>query len=107
MGRRKAFLIGYVALVVSYGASAVVPSFSLFLFCRFVIGFASACHLCYYVLVTELIGREYRSLPAAFGGMMFAVGFTLVAVSAYLIPSWRPFTMLGVLLLLCAGVLFR
>ena len=107
MGRKRAFQIGYASLVVAVASSAVAPSYSLFLFCRFVTGFCCSSHLCYYVLMTEVLGADYRSLPAMIGAILFATSFPITALAFYLVPQWRVFMMIGAVLLLGAAPLFR
>ena len=100
-------MIGYVMIVATLIGCAVSPSYSVFLACRFLAGVAAGSYLCYYVLMTEVLGQDYRSLPATLACVVFGIGFSILAGIAYLVPNWRVFTLLGAATAVCSAPLFR
>ena len=107
MGRRKAFAIGYILMLLSVALAAVSPSYYVFVVSRFLCGVVVPAAIMYYVLVTEVVGAPYRSLVAIVSGALYGLGYLVISGLAYLLPSWRTFVLAGIVLLLCFAPLFR
>ena len=99
-------MIGYVMIVATLIGCAVSPSYSVFLGCRLMGGIATASFLTYYILLTELLGPGYRSLPTITGSCSFGMGFPVLALSAYFVQNWRVLVLLGAAMILCCAPLF-
>ncbi|CAD7082940.1 unnamed protein product, partial [Hermetia illucens] len=83
-------VIGFVAGI----ATAFSPSFWIFAFCRFLVGFAfDNCFTMMYILLLEYVGPKWRTFVA---NMSIAIFFTTAASVipwiAYYLADWKLFT---------------
>ena len=106
-GRRKVFLYSCVVFPVVTLASGLAPSYIMYAFTRLLIGAAYAGTLTYYVLNSEIVGTEYRSVTAIVGAICFSSGYLVLAVCAYYITNWRHLTLWSAILLLTPFIGWR
>ncbi len=95
---------------------ALSPNYYLFALGRFLIGFFIPGGITTFILLCEVTDPSKRSLLAVSQAAVFAIGYGVMALFAFLLPNWRWFTasiaiMTSVLIFLtrlvfCAIVIF-
>eukprot|EP00993_Chasmostoma_nieuportense_P000181 NODE_1165_length_1626_cov_31.177452_g1096_i0.p1 GENE.NODE_1165_length_1626_cov_31.177452_g1096_i0~~NODE_1165_length_1626_cov_31.177452_g1096_i0.p1 ORF type:complete len:537 (+),score=140.35 NODE_1165_length_1626_cov_31.177452_g1096_i0:33-1613(+) len=89
-GRRWTFFCTLSGCLLTSFASAVAPSYLIYLIAR---AATAACYagwgLASYVLLVEFLPSQYVAKAAGVCGVMFAVGECLVPLIAYGLPEWR------------------
>lgn len=99
IGRRNMYLCSSLLLFASTLISAMALTYTEFAVARFLTGFAAAgCIICYFVILMEIIGPDFRVTTGAVLVWMFSTGVMLLSLFAYYVPQWR-------MLLLFAAVL--
>ncbi|XP_078412827.1 solute carrier family 22 member 2-like [Cetorhinus maximus] len=89
-GRKCCFLFSIFATSVAGLAVAFAPNYIWFTIFRTLQGLLSkGGWLSAYVLITELVGMEYRRTVGIVNQMCFSFGMILLAAVAHLIPAWR------------------
>ncbi|XP_040920314.1 solute carrier family 22 member 2-like [Toxotes jaculatrix] len=89
-GRKMSFLMSNILNVISGIVVAVAPNYITILVFRTLLGFGvkggwMAC----YVLMTEIVGVEYRRTVGILYQMIFSVGVLILPLLAYFITDWR------------------
>lgn len=70
-------------------------NYHFFVLMRLLCAFAAAGFiLSSYVLSVELVGRESRNFAGLLGSGLFALGYSVVALSSYFVRNWRYLTFL-------------
>jgi len=99
IGRKNIYLCSSLLLFVSTLISAIAFTYTQFAIARFLIGFAAAgCILCYFVMLMEIIGPDYRAITGVILVGLFSASVMLLSLLAYLVPNWR--IILGILVVL-------
>ncbi|MCI4389673.1 hypothetical protein PGIGA_G00101320 [Pangasianodon gigas] len=89
-GRKSTFLMSCVLNTVTGILVAVSPNYISLLVFRALYGFGSkGGWMVAFVLITELVGVEYRRPVAVFIQMFFSIGILILPLMAYLITNWR------------------
>ncbi|XP_070781800.1 solute carrier family 22 member 2-like [Enoplosus armatus] len=89
-GRKISFLTSNILNLISGIALAVAPNYISVLVFRTVFGFAvKGGWMASYVLLTEIVGVEYRRTVGILYQMFFSVGILILPPLAYFITSWR------------------
>ncbi|XP_078086718.1 solute carrier family 22 member 2-like isoform X2 [Mustelus asterias] len=89
-GRKRCFLFSVFATSVAGLAVAFAPNYIWFTIFRTLQGLLSkGGWLSAYVLITEIVGMEYRRTVGIVNQMCFSFGMILLAAVAYFIPAWR------------------
>uniref|UniRef100_A0A673BYS8 Solute carrier family 22 member 2 n=1 Tax=Sphaeramia orbicularis TaxID=375764 RepID=A0A673BYS8_9TELE len=89
-GRRLSFLVSNVINVTSGMVVALAPNYISILVFRGVFGFAvKGGWMTCYVLMTEVVGKEYRRTVGILFQMLFSVGNLILPLLAYFITDWR------------------
>ncbi|KAK2889905.1 solute carrier family 22 member 2-like [Channa argus] len=89
-GRKLSFLMSNILNTISGILLAVAPNYVSILVSRTILGFGvkggwMAC----YVLLTEIVGVEYRRTVGILFQMFFSVGILFLPLLAYFITDWR------------------
>ncbi|XP_051511779.1 solute carrier family 22 member 2 [Myxocyprinus asiaticus] len=89
-GRMKSFLMTNIFIVVTGILVATSPNYIALLVFRALFGFGvKGGWMVGYVLITELVGVEYRRTVGVTYQMFFSIGLLILPLFAYLIPNWR------------------
>ncbi|XP_063079304.1 solute carrier family 22 member 2 isoform X2 [Engraulis encrasicolus] len=89
-GRKMSFLMSNLMNGIAGIIVAVAPSYSALLVLRTLYGFGvKGGWVAGYVLITELVGVEYRRTVGVLYQMFFSVGILLLPLIAYYIVDWR------------------
>ncbi|XP_037541581.1 solute carrier family 22 member 2 [Nematolebias whitei] len=89
-GRIKSLLLSNTINFVAGIAMAVVPNYISILVLRAVLGFSiKGGWMTAYVLLTEIVGVEYRRTVGILFQMIFSVGLLILPLLAYFITDWR------------------
>ncbi|XP_066533367.1 solute carrier family 22 member 2 [Hoplias malabaricus] len=89
-GRKMSFLVSNVLNAVTGVLVAVSPNYISLVVFRALHGFGvKGGWMTAYVLITELVGVEYRRTVGVLFQMFFSFGIIILALIAYLIPDWR------------------
>ncbi|XP_048457023.1 solute carrier family 22 member 3-like [Rhincodon typus] len=89
-GRKKCFLFSIFTTSVAGLAVAFAPSYLWFNIFRTLQGlFSKGGWLSAYVLITEIVGMEYRRTVGILNQMCFSFGMIILAAVAVFIPAWR------------------
>ncbi|XP_038583265.1 solute carrier family 22 member 2-like [Micropterus salmoides] len=89
-GRKISFLISNVLNLISGIVLAVAPNYISILVFRTIFGFAvKGGWMTSYVLLTEIVGVEYRRMVGTLYQMFFSVGILILPLLAYFITDWR------------------
>ncbi|XP_029352681.1 solute carrier family 22 member 2-like [Echeneis naucrates] len=89
-GRKVSFLMSNILNAISGFVLAVAPSFTFILVFRTILGFGvKGGWMSCYVLLTEIVGVEYRRTVGILFQMFFSVGVLLLPLLAYFITDWR------------------
>uniref|UniRef100_A0A3Q3WYI3 Solute carrier family 22 member 3 n=1 Tax=Mola mola TaxID=94237 RepID=A0A3Q3WYI3_MOLML len=89
-GRRLSFLLSNILNFITGMILAVAPNYISILVFRSVFGFAvKGGWMTSYVLLTEIVGVEYRRTVGILYQMFFSLGNLLLPLLAYFIPDWR------------------
>uniref|UniRef100_A0A673YNB4 Solute carrier family 22 member 3 n=1 Tax=Salmo trutta TaxID=8032 RepID=A0A673YNB4_SALTR len=89
-GRKTSFLMSNLLNGVAGILVAVAPNYISMLVFRTIFGFAvKGGWMSVYVLITELVGVEYRRMVGVLLQMFFSVGILILTLIAYLITDWR------------------
>ncbi|XP_029487208.1 solute carrier family 22 member 2-like [Oncorhynchus nerka] len=89
-GRKMSFLMSNLLNGVAGILVAVAPNYISMLVFRTIFGFAvKGGWMSVYVLITELVGVEYRRMVGVLLQMFFSVGILILTLIAYLITDWR------------------
>lgn len=108
LGRKKVFFINVTFVILSSLGFGLAPNYALFVFFRLTSAISCAgISISGNVLVVEVVGRSARSFAGFFGASFFSVGYSLLALLAYFIRSWRWLSVSVSLLGLCYYPLWR
>ncbi|XP_028296242.1 solute carrier family 22 member 2 [Gouania willdenowi] len=89
-GRRLSFLMSNLLNAITGVLVAVAPNYSSLLVFRTLFGFGvKGGWVAGYVLITELVGVQYRRTVGVLYQMFFSVGILLLPLLAYFIRDWR------------------
>ncbi|KAL6486556.1 hypothetical protein MHYP_G00059480 [Metynnis hypsauchen] len=89
-GRKVSFLVSNVLNALTGILVAISPNYISLVVFRALHGFGvKGGWMAAYVLITELVGVEYRSVVGVLFQMFFSFGVIVLALIAYLIPNWR------------------
>ncbi|GAA6226939.1 solute carrier family 22 member 2-like [Lates japonicus] len=89
-GRKVTFLISNIMNAISGIVLAVTPNYIAILVFRAIFGFAvKGGWMTCYVLLTEIVGVEYRRTVGILFQMFFSVGVLILPLLAYYITDWR------------------
>ncbi|XP_030627340.1 solute carrier family 22 member 2 [Chanos chanos] len=89
-GRKLSFLMSNLLNGITGILVAISPNYVVLLVFRAFYGFAvKGGWMVGYVLITELVGVEYRRTVGVLYQMFFSVGLLVLSLIAYLIPDWR------------------
>uniref|UniRef100_A0A3B4WXR3 Solute carrier family 22 member 3 n=1 Tax=Seriola lalandi dorsalis TaxID=1841481 RepID=A0A3B4WXR3_SERLL len=84
------FLMSFILNAISGFALAVAPNYISLLVFRTIFGFgAKGGWMTSYVLLTEIVGVEYRRTVGILYQMFFSVGVLILPLLAYFITDWR------------------
>ncbi|XP_051954840.1 solute carrier family 22 member 2 [Xyrauchen texanus] len=90
VGRKKSFLMTNIFIVVTGILVATSPNYTALLVFRALFGFGvKGGWMVGYVLITEMVGVEYRRIVGVTYQMFFSIGILILPPFAYLIPNWR------------------
>ncbi|XP_028252366.1 solute carrier family 22 member 2-like [Parambassis ranga] len=90
VGRKVSFLMSNLLNGIAGILVAVAPSYASLLVFRTLFGFGvKGGWVAGYVLITELVGVEYRRTVGVFYQMFFSVGILILPLLAYFITDWR------------------
>ncbi|XP_041815087.1 solute carrier family 22 member 2-like [Chelmon rostratus] len=89
-GRRISFLMSNILNVITGAVLAVAPNYISILVVRCLFGFAvKGGWMTSYVLLTEIVGVDYRRTVGILFQMFFSVGNLILPLVAYFITDWR------------------
>ncbi|XP_048063500.1 solute carrier family 22 member 2 [Megalobrama amblycephala] len=89
-GRMKSFLMTNLFIGVTGILVATSPNYIALLVFRALFGFGvKGGWMVGYVLITELVGVEYRRTVGVTYQMIFSLGLLILPLLAYFIPNWR------------------
>uniref|UniRef100_A0AAR2LNR5 Solute carrier family 22 member 3 n=1 Tax=Pygocentrus nattereri TaxID=42514 RepID=A0AAR2LNR5_PYGNA len=89
-GRKVSFLVSNVLSALTGILVAISPNYISLVVFRALHGFGvKGGWMVAYVLITELVGVEYRRVVGVFFQMAFSCGIIVLPLVAYLIPNWR------------------
>ncbi|XP_068564612.1 solute carrier family 22 member 2-like [Cebidichthys violaceus] len=89
-GRKISFLMSNILTVIAGIGLALTPNYIFILVLRSIFGFgAKGGWMSAYVLLTEIVGVEYRRMVGILYQMFFSVGVLLLPLLAYFITDWR------------------
>ncbi|XP_041721477.2 solute carrier family 22 member 2-like [Coregonus clupeaformis] len=89
-GRKISFLMSNLLNGVAGILVAAAPNYISMLVFRTIFGFAvKGVWMSVYVLITELVGVEYRRMVGVIFQMFFSVGILVLTLIAYLITDWH------------------
>ncbi|KAM9798098.1 LOW QUALITY PROTEIN: solute carrier family 22 member 2 [Neosynchiropus ocellatus] len=89
-GRKSSFLMASLLNGVAGILVAVAPNYLALLILRLLYGFGvKSGWVAGYVLITEIVGVEYRRTVGVVYQMFFSVGILLLPLLAYFITDWR------------------
>ncbi len=101
-------MIGNLAgLMLIHTVIAVSPNIYVFAIGRFIVGFLVAGSTASYIIFCEMSGSFQRSLIAALCGIVFALLYGPLALSAYLLRDWKWLTGLSAILTFLCLLLYR
>ncbi|KAJ8396208.1 hypothetical protein AAFF_G00020750 [Aldrovandia affinis] len=91
-GRKMSFLMSNLLNAIAGMVVAVSPNYNALLVFRMFYGFGvKGGWVAGYVLITELVGVEYRRTVGVVYQMFFSVGILIMPLIAYFISDWRWF----------------
>ncbi|XP_037304887.1 solute carrier family 22 member 2-like [Pungitius pungitius] len=89
-GRKMSFLMSNALNAIAGIAVAFAPNYISILVLRSILGFgAKGGWMSSYVLLTEIVGVQYRRTVGILFQMFFSVGVLVLPLLAYFIPDWR------------------
>ncbi|KAJ8270709.1 hypothetical protein GJAV_G00118340 [Gymnothorax javanicus] len=89
-GRKVSFLLSNLWNGVAGILVAISPSYPILLVFRTLQGFGvKGGWIAGYVLITELVGVEYRRTVGVLYQMFFSIGILILPLTAYFITNWR------------------
>ncbi|XP_047990081.1 organic cation transporter protein-like [Leguminivora glycinivorella] len=89
-GRKNPLMISIVIQTVMSFAASVVPSYWLFLACRFVLALASGgVGIISFVLVIEVVGGKWRTIIPVLYQLPFGLGNPVMTGLAFWLRDWR------------------
>ncbi|XP_051265733.1 solute carrier family 22 member 2-like [Dicentrarchus labrax] len=89
-GRRISFLLSNVLNLITGIVLAVAPNYISILVVRSLFGFGiKGGWMSAYVLLTEIVGVEYRRMVGILYQMVFSIGIIILPLLAYFITDWR------------------
>ncbi|KAK7907742.1 hypothetical protein WMY93_016354 [Mugilogobius chulae] len=89
-GRRLSFLMCNVLSLICGASIALAPNFLTVLLLRAVMGLGvKGSWMTCYVMLTEVVGLEYRRLVGILYQMVISVGIVAMVMLAYFITDWR------------------
>ncbi|XP_054474007.1 solute carrier family 22 member 2-like [Anoplopoma fimbria] len=89
-GRKISFLMSNIMNAIAGIALALAPNYISILVLRAIFGFgAKGGWMSSYVLLTEIVGVEYRRMVGILYQMFFSVGVLILPLLAYFITDWR------------------
>ncbi|XP_072019915.1 organic cation transporter protein-like [Amphiura filiformis] len=89
IGRYLTFFIAVGCMTVSGTVAAFSPTFTAYAIMKFFIGLTNMAGLCAFTLGSEIVGPSKRAMAGNVGGLLFSVGYMLLAIIAYFIRDWR------------------
>ncbi|XP_008311744.1 solute carrier family 22 member 2 isoform X2 [Cynoglossus semilaevis] len=91
-GRKMSFLMSNLLNGITGILVAVAPNYTCLLIFRLLFGFGvKSGWMAGYVLITEIVGVEYRRTVGVIYQMFFSVGILFLPLLAYFITDWRWF----------------
>ncbi|KAJ8355878.1 hypothetical protein SKAU_G00186720 [Synaphobranchus kaupii] len=91
-GRKMSFLMSNLWSAVAGILVAISPSYTMLLVFRTLYGFGvKGGWIAGYVLITELVGVEYRRTVGILYQMFFSVGILILPLIGYFVTNWRWF----------------
>jgi MFS family permease len=98
LGRRKAFQVAVTVSACTTLASALAPTYRVYIVLRGLVGVAmGGLSISTFVLSSEFIGPAQRNLTGQGQTLIFTIGNVLLAPLAYFIQSWRLLTVVTAL----------
>ncbi|KAL7389059.1 hypothetical protein ABVT39_025785 [Epinephelus coioides] len=89
-GRKVSLLVSTLLNVIAGLAMAMAPNYITILVFRTILGFSSkGGWMASYVLLTEIVGVEYRRMVGIVYQMFFSCGLLILPLLAYFITDWR------------------
>ncbi|XP_034018693.1 solute carrier family 22 member 1-like [Thalassophryne amazonica] len=89
-GRKLSFLLANIVNAISGILMAVAPNYISLLVFRTVFGFGvKGGWMIGYVLLTEMVGTEYRRTMGILYQMFFSIGILILPLFAYFLTDWR------------------
>ena len=89
-GRKITLLPGLVATLLTGFINPFLPNVFLIVLSSFIQGFCyTAVETQSSILLTELVGAQYRPIASRVSSLMFPVIWILLALKAYLLKNWR------------------
>nr|XP_040016115.1 solute carrier family 22 member 2-like isoform X1 [Gasterosteus aculeatus aculeatus] len=89
-GRKLSFLMSNALNAIAGIAVAFAPNYISILVLRSILGFgAKGAWMSSYVLLTEIVGVQYRRTVSILFQMFFSGGVLVLPLLAYFIPDWR------------------
>ncbi|XP_071788754.1 organic cation transporter protein-like [Asterias amurensis] len=89
-GRRPTFFVCVTMSLVSATSVSFMPNFASFAAMRFFVAAGNyGIYLMAFILVSEIVGPEYRVQVGTMLSVLFALGYVLLSLLAYLLREWR------------------
>ncbi len=88
-GRKKVLFPAVCLIITSAVASSIAENLILFIAGRCIIGFFEAGMVTIFVLATELVGPNYRSMSGTIIWFYFTMALLIMTVQAYLLQNWK------------------
>ncbi|CAD6232049.1 GSCOCG00001719001-RA-CDS [Cotesia congregata] len=89
-GRKKALIIGLILQIIAVPASAVLPWYWAFVFCKLIIGISvGASYSSAYTLLSEVAVDKRRKLLGTFFDIQYPIATWIVLSISYFLYDWR------------------
>ena len=88
---RKIVLFPSIGILIVVGfVTAFLPNATLLIFFRLIAGFFTpGCGVQMFILMSELVGSNYRPLAGIILWLFFTIGLIILGLKAYLIRKWK------------------
>jgi len=94
-GRKISLLPGLIATLVTGIANPFLPNVYLIVLSSFIQGFCyTAVETQSSILLTELVGTQWRPIASRVSSLMFPVIWILLSLKAYLLKNWRDLSLI-------------